>query len=284
MYRTRGGSGVNEFTPPTGSRLTSGQTGSIISSTQNSFHVRVSQAMGLRRSHTVDDGIEAFQLSKPDSVRAATTWLGVNVTVNGIEGTVLPGGVSIHGVGEGTNVFEVCLFEDHMDGHQRESGAMDLDCVVESVLTIEVFSAQAQVVHQRSSYEMQHSSNEVMGSSGAIHDDMEDSDEYVEPRRIVFITDLKVVDGFKLSMLHLLKHLPRNFRASTLDVSCVCEYLKKRNLFLLRSPSCFCMPTLEAEARRFYVDITCVQAEDEMMHFSELLPSPRALVQPGTCP
>lgn len=115
------GNGRDESKQPAGStlELVSNQHGSIVSSTQSSFHVRVSPAIGLRPSHTIDDGIAGFQLLKTDGIRAATTSLHVNVTVNGVEGTALPGGVSVDGVGEGTNVFKVCLFEDQVGGHRR---------------------------------------------------------------------------------------------------------------------------------------------------------------------
>lgn len=38
--------------------------------------------------------------------------------------------------------------------------------------------------------------------------------------RVVLVSNLKVVDGEKLSTFHLMKHLPDNIRASVLDLSC----------------------------------------------------------------
>lgn len=38
--------------------------------------------------------------------------------------------------------------------------------------------------------------------------------------RVVFISNLRDVDGYKLSTVHLARHLPDHIRASVLDVSC----------------------------------------------------------------
>lgn len=221
------GEGVDGFRAPASSslKLTSRQDGSIVSSTHNSFHVRVSRAKDKWRRHTVDDGVPHFQLSKSDGGPAVTTSLRAKITVNGNEATTSPDGVSIDGVGEGTNVFEICLFESQADGDEKESRMMDLDvCIAESLLIIEVFSAETHVIQQRSS-------NEMIISSGAAADDKVEDNEGLEPRRIVFITDLKVVDGFKLSTLHLLKHIPSTFQASMLDLSCACECPVWRNRY-----------------------------------------------------
>lgn len=211
--------GVDGFMTPVSSRfkLTSRQDGSVVSSTHSSFHVSVSLAEDFWRSHKVDVGVPDFRLSKTDDGPAAKTSLRANITVNGYKGTASPGGVMIAGIGEGTNVFEICLFESHSDDDGKETRATNLDsCIAESKVIIEGFSAETHVIQQRYP-------SEVVASLGAAVEITAEGDEGVEPRRIIFITDLEVVDGIKLSTLHLIKHLPGTFQASALDLSCACE-------------------------------------------------------------
>ncbi|CAM9914492.1 unnamed protein product, partial [Scytosiphon promiscuus] len=222
------GEGVDAFNAPasSSSKLTSRQDGSIVSSTHSFFHIHVSGAADMWRNRADDDGVADFQLSKADGGgRAATTSLRARITVNGNEALVSPSGVSIDGIGEGTNVFEICLFETQADGLKKGGRATDLSvCVAESVLIVEVFSAETTIIQQRNL-------NEIMVSSGVGADDTKEGEDGNDPRRIIFITDLKIVDGFKLSTLHLLKNLPRTFQASTLDLSCAFGDLPMMDLY-----------------------------------------------------
>ena len=67
------------------------------------------------------------------------------------------------------------------------------------------------------------SSSETVLTSSVMSSGIEVDKTGSEGTRVLFLVDLAVVDGFKLSTLHLMKHLPDTFRTSTLDLSCACE-------------------------------------------------------------
>lgn len=197
-------------------KLTSKQNGSIVSSYHSSFHVQISQAVGLQRISAVNGGTAGSQLLETDDPEM-TVPRRVKISVNGVEATTVLDSVSIDGVKEGTNVFEFCLLEKQMEDPERGGGAADGEvCIAQTSLIIEVFSAETHVVRRRPSREGALSSRTAAGGT-------EGGDGGIEPRRVVFVIDLRVVDGYKLSSHHLSKNMPSGFRASVLDLSCACE-------------------------------------------------------------
>ena len=208
-------------------QLVSPQDGSIISSTYSNIHLRITRGEGLRQRYRHELDASGAHLADENS---CGTTLCVKITTNGIEvlttslermtiqGILQP----LHGL-EGTNVFEVCLFEQ--DGRDvGESSRLEKkhhSCISRVSATLEMFSAETQMVQRRSSRETVLTPS-VMSSEPEVEKDGGDG------TRVLFLVDLAVVDGFKLSTLHLMKHLPDTFRASMLDLSCACEYFFNR--------------------------------------------------------
>ena len=207
-------------------RLSSLQDGSIISSSYNFFHIRVSRnsrKVELAQGPTVGNLADLPNPQTTASGAALTEEKHINITVGGIvapsvslerastEGVLL----SVEGRA-GTWVFEIYLFQTSVGVSQETPSDREEGCLAETVLILEIFSADTQIVHRRRS-------TEVILSSGGVAGGLEAAEGDYRMIRVVFLVDLKVVDGYKLSTLHLMKHLPSNFRASTLDLSCACE-------------------------------------------------------------
>ncbi|CAN0483437.1 unnamed protein product [Ectocarpus sp. 12 AP-2014] len=213
-----GGGDGSAATATSSFKFTSEQNGSIVSSHHSSFHVRFSQAAGLRRIGAIDGGTAGSELL--ETVRRR-----VKISVNGVEATTVLDSVSIDGVREGTNVFEFCLLEKQMDDPERGTRPADGEvCIAQTSLIIEVFSAETHLVRRRPSQEGALSSRAAAGGTKG-------GDGGIEPRRIVFVVDLRVMDDYKLSTLHLSKNMPSGFRASVLDLSCASGDLPVKDSF-----------------------------------------------------
>ncbi|CAM9533255.1 unnamed protein product [Ectocarpus fasciculatus] len=222
----KGGSHHSSVATATSSfKLTSEQKGSIVSSYHSSFHVQVSQAAGLQRISTLDGGTAGSQQLETDHDPEMTVPRRVKISVNGVEAMTVLDSVSIDGVREGTNVFEFCLLEKQMKDPEGGTRPADEEvCIAQTSLIIEVVSAETHVVRRRPSLEGALSSRAAAGGT-------EGGDGGIEPRRIVFVVDLRVMDGYKLSTLHLSKNMPSGFRASVLDLSCASGDLPVKDSF-----------------------------------------------------
>lgn len=211
--------------------MTSLQDGSIVSSSTSFVHVRVSRpAEPIQTDALTPGGADYFQLAETatrddDRVFARVSAPRINVKVNGVQAMTISleraitQGVllSFEGV-EGGHVFEVALLEEQPE-LPGESPPSDREgSAVKASIVLEIFSAETQSVQERYSREIS-----VLPSSTMAINDVEVDEVDLQEIRVTFIADLAVVDGYKLSTLHLMKHLPRNFRASTLDLSCACE-------------------------------------------------------------
>ena len=203
-------------------RLVSPQDGSIISASHSNIHVRITRDTELRKRDNLEIDVSGAPLLHEN---ACGSTLCVMLTVDGVEWMTTSlermctqGGLqSLRGL-EGTNVFEVCLF-GHGPGEADESRpAVRQGCIARATLLLEMFSAERQMVQRRSSSETTLKPSFMSSGIGVDEPSGEDT-------RVVFVVDLGVVDGFKLSTLHLVKHLPDTFRVSTLDLSCASESL-----------------------------------------------------------
>lgn len=203
-------------------KLVSPQDGSIISATHGNIHVRVSRDEKLRQRDGHETDVSGMHI---DDDNACGSKLCVKTTVDGekwlttsLERMSIRGGLVTLRDLEGTNVFEVCLYEQDTG----ETGESRVDkrqgCIARAVLTLEMFSAETQMVQRRSS-------SQTALTPGVMSSGVGVDKPIVEGTRVAFLVDLGVVDGFKLSTLHLMKHLPDTFRASALDLSCECESL-----------------------------------------------------------
>lgn len=200
-------------------KLSSRQDGSIISSSYSLFHLRVSRNVEFVQETAIDTVADIRRRETASSDGVSTGELHINITVDGtmvtrvslerasIEGVLLP----VVGRQGGTLVFEICLFEHHSRASERLLEAVAV-CMAETKLLLETFSADTQLVQRRRSAE------DIPSTACDVEE--RKSPEMI---RVIFLVDLKVVDGYKLSTLHLAKHLPNNFQASTLDLSCACE-------------------------------------------------------------
>lgn len=216
------GNDVDSTTPPSKRfKFTSSQDGSIISSAHNNFHIRLS---GAERSKQRSGEARGVLDSTLVDVGASLRQSRVRITVSGVEALT----TSLERLGtmgvlltlrylEGTHAVEVCILGHRVKGakeSQQEEGPEI--CLAETVLMFEVFSAETQVVQRRSL-------SKTMLSSSTMTGELDLDTIGADVTRVLFLIDLKVVDGYKLSTLHLMKHLPDNFQASTLDLSCACE-------------------------------------------------------------
>lgn len=202
--------------------LKSSQDGAIISSAQSNVHIRVFlQKESTRRQ---DGGHHRVSSLQPGDVDARANSVRVKIMVDGVEVvTTSLKVISIEGILvslrglEGTNVLEICLLKNQVDGATESQRAEQEDnCHAKSVLILEVFSEETQVVYRRAVSETVPPSNTMTRGTDA-------DAESLGVTKVAFVVDIQVVDGYKLSTLHLMKHLPHNFRASALDLSCACE-------------------------------------------------------------
>lgn len=193
--------------------------GSIISSNQENVHLRISREgmlgaasvgvgeMSPHSEHEENMDLSALRVKITGDAGELLTTSLAHLYVDGVP-------LSLHGL-EGTIVVGICVFENH--GGDAAVETWPEGCLAETMLIFEVFSEETHMVQRRSSSETAVSSHVSMTNDlGAVED-------AVKETRVVFSVDLKVVDGAKLSILHLMKHLPENFRASALDLSCACE-------------------------------------------------------------
>lgn len=227
--------------------LVAAQDGSILSGTQgSSIHLRIHRAkeklLGTPSTATVEASNDG--LSRPDpnqlalNVDSIPVALHVQITGGGGEVGTMPlevltaDGILLSLPGKmGTVPLSVCLLELRTagGGGSVEGGA----CLAEAVVILEIFSPEKYIVRLRPSSEaavhVRPASMLNMAGSGRMEGMDEDSnnkvkpDAIVEKTRVAFIVDLQKVDGYKLSTLHLMRHLPDKFRASALDLSCACE-------------------------------------------------------------
>lgn len=213
-------------------RLASRQDASIISSDNSNINLRVSRAAaaGLRQRDGMGGSVAGAHLAETaDAYGLASEWF-VKITVDGVVVNTSLESVSTQGLAvplegwEGTVVFEICVLEKRVEGPGENRPVDPNVCVAEGVLIVELFSAETQIVQRRASREM------VLPSS-ALPGGLDEGLSSTEPTtRVVFIISLEVVDGYKLSTLHLMKHLPGNFQASALDLTCACKGLLKRKI------------------------------------------------------
>lgn len=218
-------------------KLVSQQDASIISSANSNINLRVSRAAaavaaaGMKLSDGIDGRSTASAHTGDTTDDHGLSERSVKITVDGavvnisLETASTRGfAVSLEGW-EGTIVFEICVFEKWAEGGPvgNQSSVDPQVCVAEGVLIMELYSAETHVVQRRSSREMVLPSSpvprglvdEALSSTGAA-------------TRVVFLISLDSVDGYQLSTLHLMKHLPNNFQASAVDLTCACEGLLKR--------------------------------------------------------
>ncbi|CAM9317375.1 unnamed protein product, partial [Ectocarpus fasciculatus] len=202
-------------------KLSSQQDRSIISSSSSSVHLRIDYAAGRMQTGAMSTGVASSGLAEtPTDDGALARALLIKVVVDGVEATKLSlQEASTRGVLlsfdnlQGTHAFEVSMLETQAG---REV------CLAETALILEIFTAEPHIVTGRSSMKrkLSPSSSGIVTREGA-----------PQVARVVFLGDLEVLDGYKLSTLHLMKHLPTNFRASTLDLSCASGDLPIKDLF-----------------------------------------------------
>ncbi|CAM9964563.1 unnamed protein product, partial [Ectocarpus sp. 12 AP-2014] len=202
-------------------KLSSQQDGSIISSSSSTVHLQIDDAVGLMQSGAMTTGGGDLGLAETaaDDGGPAIVLL-IKVVVDGVEATkILLQEASTKGVLlsfddlQGTHAFEIFVLETQAG---REV------CLAETSMILEIFTAEPHIVTGRSSIRRKLSPR----SSGIVT-----SEGGPKVTRVVFLADLQVLDGYKLSTLHLMKHLPTNFRASMLDLSCASGDLPVKDLF-----------------------------------------------------
>lgn len=194
--------------------LTSVLSGSIISSSHSSIHFRVSPAIGASPSETIDAAGTNLQLADTQvGDDAFVQALRVKISLDGVQSTTTSLQRASTGVllsldgREGTHVFDISLLAEETD-----------ECKARTELSLEMFSAETHIVRRRSSH------GGVVPPSSMAGEAIPGGNTF-DMTRVVFLIDLEIVDGYKLSTLHLMKHLPTHFEASTLDLSCTCEFV-----------------------------------------------------------
>lgn len=204
--------------------LKSTQDGSIVSSAQGDVHIRISgEHTALRGGDRMMDSRDVRQ----DNARASS--LAVDMAVDGGKlvsgmplGTAVRKGVllSLRGL-EGTHFVELCLRD-----HASATGATGhSSCLAEARLSLEAFSPENCRVQKRRSISPRPITT---GMDTAAIPRAPRSDAVTNQTQVAFVLDLEVVDGYKLSSLHLMKHLPPDILPSVLDLSCTCEALPLR--------------------------------------------------------
>lgn len=225
------------FLPPASTttrfKLASQQDASIISSANSNINLRVSRAAaaGLRQRGGIS-GCQATDHVANTADDYGLSECSVKITVDGVVVNISLERASTQGLviplegWEGTVVFEICVYYKLAEGPGGKQSVDPRVCVGEGVLILELFSAETQVVQRRSS-------REVVLPSSPVPDGLDEnlgSTEAPTPTRVVFLISLEAVDGYQLSTLHLMEHLPNNFQASALDLTCACEDLFKRTV------------------------------------------------------
>lgn len=198
------------------------KNGSIVSSAQSNVHLRISRAQVVRLSKDANDKVlpSGLQLG---GVNARESEVFLKVTVNrvttlttSLENLATAGMlILLHGI-EGTNIFEICLLGNKVESVMERQPLEEDECVAEAVFILEIFTAETQMVHRRYLSEKGSSSSAMDGVIGVDEGD-------VKTTQVIFVSSLQVVDGTKLSILHLVKNLPNTFQASILDLSCACK-------------------------------------------------------------
>ncbi|CBJ29248.1 Glycosyltransferase, family GT4 [Ectocarpus siliculosus] len=202
-------------------KLSSQQNGSIISSTSSTVHLQIDDAAGLMQSGAMSTGVADLGLAETaaDDGGPARALL-IKVVVDGVEATKISlKEASTKGVLlsfddlQGTHAFEISMLETQAGSEV---------CLAETAMILEIFTAEPHIVTGRPSIrrKLSPSSSGIVTREGG-----------PQVTRVVFLGDLEVLDGYKLSTLHLMKNLPTNFRASTLDLSCASGDLPVKDLF-----------------------------------------------------
>ncbi|CAN0428197.1 unnamed protein product [Ectocarpus sp. 12 AP-2014] len=201
--------------------LSSQQDGSIISSSSSIVHLQIDDAVGLMQSGAMTTGWGDLGLAETaaDDGGPAIALL-VKVVVDGVEATKTS-------LQEASTKGVLLSFDDLQGTHAFEISVLETQagrdvCLAETAMILEIFTAEPHIVTGRSSIRRKLSQR----SSGIVT-----SEGGPKVTRVVFLADLEVLDGYKLSTLHLMKHLPTNFRASTLDLSCSSGDLPVKDLF-----------------------------------------------------
>ncbi|CAM9671988.1 unnamed protein product [Ectocarpus sp. 6 AP-2014] len=209
-----------------GFQLSSRQDGSVISAACSRINVRILPAEGLRHGKGASNSVAGDRLDGVDGDVASE--LRVKITVDGVVATSSLETASTQGFGislvsvEGTIVFEVCLLDPEEEIRGGGGPIVPGNCIAETVLILEIFSTETQIIQRRSS-------SGTM-PSGKIPYGVESYKGDTGNTRVVFLVGLESVDGYNLSTLNLMKHLPRNFRASALDVSCTSSDTPLKNM------------------------------------------------------
>ncbi|CAM9232400.1 unnamed protein product [Ectocarpus fasciculatus] len=199
-----------------GLQLSSRQDGSVISAACSRINVRIAPAEGLMHGERASNAVAGDRLDGVDGDVASK--LRVKITVDGVVATSSLETASTQGFGlslvsvEGTIVFEVCLLDAEEETSDSGGFIVRGSCIAETVLILEIVSTETQIIQRRSP--------SSTTPSGKTPHGVESYNGDTGHTRVVFLVGLESVDGYNLSTLNLMKHLPRNFRASALDVSC----------------------------------------------------------------
>lgn len=202
--------------------LASRQDGSVISSAYSFFHLRVLRKSGQPDSDIIDVGANHQVPKTPgrDEKKELTLKIALGEAVTttiSLDRASNEGFFFSLGGREGTWLFDICLFETPIEAKENNQNAVEQDCVAKTASSLEIFSSDEQLIYRRRSSEVLLPPRARAAAGGL------KMPEDPKMTRITFVTDLEVVDGYKLSTLHLMKHLPSNFQSSALDLSCSCE-------------------------------------------------------------
>ncbi|CAN0206279.1 unnamed protein product, partial [Ectocarpus sp. 8 AP-2014] len=138
-----------------GFQLSSRQDGSVISAACSRINVRISPAEGLRHGEGASSSVAGDRLDGVDGDVANK--LRVKITVDGVVATSSLETASTQGFGislvsvEGTIVFEVCLLDPEEEIRGGGGPIVPGNCIAETVLILEIFSTETQIIQRRSS-------------------------------------------------------------------------------------------------------------------------------------
>lgn len=219
--------------------LMSPEDGAVVSAEQATVHLSISIDSRLRRvgheggEHGVTQRQESELLSTPSSLQTRVTVDGLTLPTMALESAAIEGiVVSLKGL-EGTNVIEMCVAEIEPVAAAPSSTTASSEgttrgaCLAEGTAIVEIFSSETHIMHRRRSLMVDRMPSDDLISHLVDKQNgkaREAGATTNNARQVLFIIDLEVVDGFKLSTLQLMKHLPDGIiYASTLDLSCACE-------------------------------------------------------------
>lgn len=217
--------------------LTSPEDGAVVSAEQATLHLSISMDGRLRRAghkggeHGVTQHQVSELLSTPSSLQTRVTVDGLRLPTMALESAAVEGiVVSLKGL-EGTNVIEICIAESELGAAPSSTTASSEGttrgaCLAEGTAIVEIFSSETHIMHRRRSLLVDRTPSDSLIPHLVDKQNLKAREAGATPnaRQVLFIIDLEVVDGFKLSTLQLMKHLPDGIiHASTLDLSCACE-------------------------------------------------------------